>query len=158
MNLAGRPTPKVLTAGLRALNDRHLTRTGQHDVRLRHPLLAEAVRQRLVPGEASDEHRRLALTLAKGRDPSAAEVAEHWRRAGGPAQEVTWRILAARDAGSRFASALEAEQWRRALALWPADVDVVGTPGLRKLDAYVAALDALQHIDLPAAAVVATRP
>lgn len=148
-------TPHALTAGLRALDGRHLTMTGEHDVRLRHPLLAEGVRRRLVAGEASDEHRRLALTLAEGQDPSAAEVAEHWRRADEPAEEILWRIRAARDAGSRFAAAQEAEQWRRALELWPDDADVVGTPGVRRVDAYVAALAALEHIDWPAAAAVA---
>lgn len=148
-------TPPALTAGLRALAGRHLTATGEHDVRLQHPLLAEAVRRRLVAGEAIDVHRRLALALAKGRDPSSAEIAEHWRRADEPAQELVWRIRAARDAGSRFAAAQEAEQWQLALVLWPDDVDVVGTPGLRKADAYVAALDALEHIDWPAAAAVA---
>ena len=91
-------TPYALTAGLRALDGRHLTRTGEHDVGLRHPLFAEAARRRLVAGEASDAHRRLALALAEERDAASAEVAEHWRRAVEPANEIAWRIRAARDA------------------------------------------------------------
>ncbi|CUR58502.1 hypothetical protein NOCA2500001 [metagenome] len=148
-------TPPALTAGLRALDGRHLTTSDGHDVRLGHPLLAEAVRRRLVAGEAIEEHRRLAIALATGQDPSSAEIAEHWHRADEPAQEIEWRIRAARDAGSRFAAAQEAEQWQRALALWPDKADVAGVPGLRKADAYVACLDALQHIDWPTAAAVA---
>jgi tetratricopeptide (TPR) repeat protein len=148
-------TPHALTAALRALHGRHLTRTDERDVRLRHPLLAEAVRRRLVAGESSEVHRRLAVTLAEGRNPLAAEVAEHWRRADEPAQEIVWRIRAARDAGARFAAAQEAEHWRRALQIWPDDADDIGTSGLRKIDAYVAALKALEHIDWPAAAAVA---
>ena len=148
-------TPSALTAGLRALDSRYLTTTGEHDVRLRHPLLAEAARRRLVAGEAIDGHRRLALALAREPDPSSAEVAEHWRCAVEPANEIAWRIRAARDARSRFAAAQEAEHWQRALVLWPDDADVVGTPGLRKADAYVSALEALEHIDWPAAAAVA---
>jgi tetratricopeptide (TPR) repeat protein/lambda repressor-like predicted transcriptional regulator len=150
-------TPDALTAGLRALDGRHLTRTGEHDVRLRHPLLAEGVRRLLVAGEASAEHRRLALTLAEGQDPSAAEIAEHWRRADEPTQEIVWRIRAARDARYRFAAGQEAQQWQRALVLWPDDADIVGTPGVRKADAYVGALEALEHIDWPAASAVADK-
>ena len=69
------------------------------DVELGHPLLAEAIRRRLVAFEVTDEHRRLALALARSADPSPAEVAEHWRRAEDPAEEVVWRVRAAQAAG-----------------------------------------------------------
>ena len=117
-------SPAALTAGLHALDEQFLITTGVHEVRLRHPLFAEAVRRRLVAGEAADEHRRLALTLAESPRPSAAEVAEHWQRADDPEQEILWRIRAAQEAGARFALAHEAEQWRRALELWPDDADL----------------------------------
>ncbi len=128
-----------------------LITTGVHEVRLRHPLFAEAVRRRLVAGEAADEHRRLALTLAESPRPSAAEVAEHWQRADDPEQEILWRIRAAQEAGARFALAHEAEQWRRALELWPDDATYAGSPGVRKVEAYLAAIDALEGVDWQAA-------
>jgi len=143
--------PAALTAGLHALDEQFLITTGIHEVRLRHPLFAEAVRRRLVAGEAADEHRRLALTLAESPRPSAAEVAEHWQRADDPEQEILWRIRAAQEAGARFALAHEAEQWRRALELWPDDTDYAGSPGVRKVDAYLAAIDALEGVDWQAA-------
>ncbi|MFC7494939.1 MULTISPECIES: ATP-binding protein [unclassified Nocardioides] len=149
-------TPAGLTGGLHRLRDRGLVGTaGDGGVRLRHPLFAEAVRRRLVPGEAEDEHRRLARVLAEAPDPSAGEIAEHWRQAGDDPEEIGWRMRAARAAGARFAAAQEADQWRRVLDLWPVDVDSVGEPPLRRVDAYVAAIEALQGIDWPAAAGLA---
>ena len=144
--------PSDLATGLHDLDEHRLLRgsTG-HDVELRHPLLAEAVRRRLVAPEALDQHRRIATTLADSPDASPAEVAEHWERAEDPDHEITWRIRAARAAGQRFALAQEAEQWRRALDLWPGGVETVGSPGVRHVDAYLAALDALESIDVAAA-------
>ena len=144
-----------LAQGLHELDDHRLLRpsTG-HDVELRHPLLAEAVRRRLVAPEAVDEHRRIATALAQTPDASPAEIAEHWERAEDPVQEILWRIRAAQAAGQRFALAQEGEQWRRALDLWPDGVEAVGSPGVRKQDAYVAALAALESTDLVAGAAV----
>ena len=48
--------PTELTTGLRQLTDRRLLHPSiGHDVELRHPLLAEAIRRRLVGSEAVDE-------------------------------------------------------------------------------------------------------
>ncbi|MEP6813961.1 MAG: AAA family ATPase [Marmoricola sp.] len=139
---------EALAARLHDLDRRRLLRTVDgHVVELRHPLLAEAIRRRLVAGEAADEHRRLAVALAASPDPSAAEVAEHWQGAGDAEQELVWRISAARAAGKRFAAAQEGEQWRRALELWPDGVTSAGSPGIRRFDAYLAAIDALEYID-----------
>ena len=123
-----------LAAGLHQLADRRLLHpTGNQDVQLRHPLLAEAIRRRLVRPESIDEHRRLAAALAGTADPAPSEVAEHWQRAGDPAEEIGWRIRAARAAGRRFAAAQEGEQWLRVLELWPEGSDEVGSgdPGWR---------------------------
>ncbi len=141
-----------LAQGLHELDQHRLLRdsTG-HDVELRHPLLAEAVRRRLVAPEAVDEHRRIATALALVPDASPAEVAEHWQRAEDPGQEIRWRIRAAQAAGQRFALAQEAEQWRRALDLWPDGVESLGSPAVRKEDAYLAAMDAMGHLDVAAA-------
>ncbi|HEU5035415.1 MAG TPA: AAA family ATPase [Nocardioides sp.] len=145
-----------LTTALHLLEGRHLVVTaGEHDVRLRHPLLAEAVRRRVVAGEATAVHRRLARALALAPERSAAEVAEHWRCAGDRQEELVWRIRAAQEAGSRFAARHEADQWRRALELWPEGSEHAGEPAVRRSDARLAAIDALAHIDWPAAATLA---
>ena len=140
-------TPAALTPALHALDEQWLITATADDLRLRHPLLAEAVRRRLVLGEAREEHRRLALVLADSLQASAAEVAEHWRRADDPEKEVAWRIRAAQEAGSRFAHTEEAEQWRRALDLWPDDAEFAGSSEVRKVEAYFAAIDALNNVD-----------
>jgi tetratricopeptide (TPR) repeat protein len=89
--------------------------------------------------------------MAARADASPAEVAEHWRRAEDPSEEVTWRVAAAQAATQRFALAQAAQHWRRALDLWPDGVGSLGTPPVRKLQAGLAALDALVFTDLPAA-------
>ena len=77
--------PSELTAGLRQLTDRRLLHPSVgNDVELRHPLLAEAIRRRLVGPEPVDVHRRIAAALARSTDPAPAEVAEHWQRAEDP--------------------------------------------------------------------------
>ena len=146
--------PAELAAGLRELADRRLLRpaTGHH-VELRHPLLAEAIRRRLVALEVTDEHRRLGAALSRSEAPSPAEVAEHWQRAEDPAEEVVWRVRAAQAASRRFALAQAAEQWRRALALWPESWGAVA--GVGKHDAYLDAMDALLFTDVDAAWAVA---
>lgn len=135
-----------LTAALRELRDRRLLRADHRTstVELRHPLLGEAVLRMLVPGEAPTEHRRLAQALADDADAPAAEVATHWQAAGAPAEELPWRIRAARDAEARFAKAQAAEQWLRALAIWPDDLQVAGSPSLSRFRATVAAMSALE--------------
>ena len=56
----------VLVACLRDLDRRHLLATsdGSPHVQLKHPLLAEAVRRRLVAGEAAVVHRKLAEVMS----------------------------------------------------------------------------------------------
>ncbi|WP_299925403.1 AAA family ATPase [uncultured Nocardioides sp.] len=112
-----------LTDALRELVARHLLADPytSTDVTVRHPLMSATVRARLVPGEAAPTHRRLASALAATPHPSAAEVAEHWRRAGDPREELPWRVAAGRAACSGLARDEEAAHWERALELWPAD-------------------------------------
>jgi tetratricopeptide (TPR) repeat protein len=112
---------------------------------LDHPLLAEAARRRLVPGEARQVHRALAEALARTSAPVPAEVALHWRRAGDAEQELPWRVAAARESAARFDWGHEAEQWMRVLELWPDGVDEVGDPPTRLSDAHLAAVDALDE-------------
>ena len=149
-------TSAALASALHDLDARHLLRTGRSDrIGLRHALLAEAAARRLTAHETADEHRRLASSLAATPDPVAAEVAEHWQRAGDTEQELVWRIRAAQQAASRFAFVQAAAQWRRALDLWPDDGDVAGSPEVRRVDAYLAALDALWLADAAAGRTVA---
>lgn len=147
--------PAALTSALHALEQRHLTTTEEHAARLRHPLLAEAVRRRLVAGEESDEHRLVATALADGGEASAVEIAEHWQLAGATDQELVWRIRAAQEVGSMFAAVQAGEHWRRALELWPEDAEVAGSPGVRRADVYLDAIKALEWADWSEAAVVA---
>ena len=133
-----------LAAGLHQLADRRLLHpAGDRDVQLRHPLLAEAIRRRLVRPESLDEHRRLAVALAGTADPAPSEVAQHWQRAGYPGEEITWRIRAARAAGQRFASAQEAEQWLRVLELWP-EAGYEAGDFVTEAGTYLAAIEALK--------------
>ena len=136
--------PDALVAVLRELDRRRLLADSSGEtVALRHPLLAEAVRRHLVPGEAAELHRGLASALSAGGEP--AEVAAHWQAAGDPTQELSWRIRAARVAQERIATAEEARQWRRALELWVDGEDLDEREGLRRVDVEIALLDALHY-------------
>ena len=148
--------PAELATGLHELADRWLLRsTESRAVELRHPLLAEAIRRRLVGPESVDEHRRIATALARSEGASAAEVAEHWQRAGDPSEEIVWRIRAARSAAERFALVQAGAQWRRVLDLWPSWGDTAGSPPIRKVEVYLAAMDALVNVDVATAWEVA---
>jgi hypothetical protein len=75
-------------AGLRELDAQRLLAPADGPlVRLRHPLIVDAIRQRMVPGEAPQVHRRVATVLAAAPDPPAAEIADHWAAAGDTAEE-----------------------------------------------------------------------
>lgn len=138
--------------GLRALQaQRLLASADDFEVRLRHPLVAEAVRSRLVPGEAPEVHRRIATALAREPDPPAAELAQHWDAAGDAEQELLWRISAAQAASARYASQAAADQWQRVLDLWPDDLDQAGDPLLSRAEVLRVALLAIRRVDLSAA-------
>ena len=137
--------------GLRELDAQRLLAPADGPVvRLRHPLIADAIRQRLVPGEAPEVHRRVATVLAAAPDPPAAEIAEHWAAAGDTTEELRWRIAAARAASASFAVEAAATQWRRVLDLWPDELDEAGAPPLGRAEMYVAVLDAGRQLDIAA--------
>ncbi len=157
LGVADRPLPDALlrevtaldstelAAGLHGLADRRLLRpTESRDAELRHPLLAEAIRRRLVGPELVDEHGRMAAALTSTPGAEPAEIAEHWQRADDPGNEIMWRIHAARAAGRRFAATEESEQWLRVLELWPDGAEVAGDPPVTQAGAYIAAIDALK--------------
>jgi tetratricopeptide (TPR) repeat protein len=104
---------------LRTLAHRRLLAVEAPDlVGLAHPLLVEAVGRRLLPGEAAPVHARLAEALDALPGIEPAEVAQHWRDAGRPAEEVGPLVRSARRAGSRFAHREALDDWLRVLDLW----------------------------------------
>ena len=138
--------PERLTSELHELRERRLLRSGPGDTaELQHPLLAEATQRRLVPGEATHVHRRLAEVLGSDGTVSPAEVATHWQLAGDAPREVEWRVAAARDSAERYDWSQEAEHWLRVLALWPTDARTCGDPPVERATAYMAAIDALNQ-------------
>ncbi len=134
----------ALTEGLRELSGRRLLAGTGHDVQLRHPLLAEAVRRSMVLAESVEAHRVIASAMSGWAEASAAEVAVHWESADDDDRELEWRILAARQARARFSWAQEAEQWRRVIELWGDDVT---TPvySASLAEAYCSAAEAHDH-------------
>jgi tetratricopeptide (TPR) repeat protein len=111
----------ALDTALHALAQRYLLAAHATDVSLRHPLLAEAGRNRLLPHERQRWHRRLAETLGRSPSASPAEVAEHWRGAGDAAHELVWRERAASAAEARASMSQAAAAWLRVLELCAAD-------------------------------------
>ena len=124
---------------LRHLAARHLVSVGATDtVRLAHPLLADAARRRLLPGEVRRLHRTFAELLGRGGGADPAVVAEHWRLSGGTTEEARWRAAAARQARRRTDPRSEAEHWLRILEL--GRQHVVAPEGL--VTAWLSAFDA----------------
>ena len=121
LQYASRTDPEALDDALRVLAGRGLIRSrGGHDVELSHPLFVEAVERRLVPGEGARVHARLATALAGATGIEPAEIADHWRAAGRPDQEIAHRAAAARRADERFAWREALDAWLRVLELWDA--------------------------------------
>jgi DNA-binding CsgD family transcriptional regulator len=92
---------------------------------LRHALLGEVVRHRLLPVERRRRHELLAKALMRdqrpiaGRDPAvAAEIAEHCAAAGDGASAIRWAVTAGRLAASVRAYPEAARHLERALGLW----------------------------------------
>jgi hypothetical protein len=135
------PTSELTSALHDLAHRRLLAPEGGRDVALRHPLLADAIRGRLVGGEAAAVHERLAVALAERSDPEPEEVAHHFAQAGCPEAELTWRIRAARQAQRRFAPREELDAWQRVLELWPADSLEAGTPPVMLGEVHARVLD-----------------
>ncbi|TGN64083.1 XRE family transcriptional regulator [Nocardioides eburneiflavus] len=109
---------RAFRRGLRDLSAAQLVSTSPTDeVALAHPLIAEAVRRRLLPGEARSLHGALAQALTESGDAPEAELAAHWQAAGRPDRELDCRVAAARHAHERLALRDELESWLRALEL-----------------------------------------
>ncbi len=92
--------------------------------RFRHALLAEAVRDDLLPAERIGLHRRLAAVLtarpelrAESPATAAAEIAHHWTEAGDSGHAFPAWIEAGRSAGTAHAWRESASAYERALSL-----------------------------------------
>ena len=112
---------------------------------LRHGLLAEAVREALLPGERREWHLRLARTLIdEGHATSSGEIAEHYRAAGDAGSELAWRVRAGQQADQVYAFTQSADHWLRAIEL----IESISSPslpdGCSPLMVYAAASDALE--------------
>ncbi len=137
--------PERLSKELHDLQRRRLVRTTSLGAaQLQHPLLAEATRRRLVAGESREVHRALAEVLGTEPDASPAEIATHWEGASDTERELEWRIAAARSSAEAYDRANEAEQWCRAVQIWPAAVAAAGVPAVTLPEGYLAAMDALR--------------
>ncbi|MBD3944311.1 AAA family ATPase [Nocardioides ganghwensis] len=144
--------PHELSHTLRELRDLQLLGVTDGMVHLRHPLLAEAARRRLLPGETAALHRSLAVVLAAAADAEPAEVARHWQGAGHASEELVWRVRAARAAAERYASAQAAEHWLRAWALWPRESREVGDEPVRRHEVVAGIANQLDLAGRPAEA------
>ena len=135
--------PAELTSALRELDSVHLLAAPEtpHEVELRHPLLAEAFRRHLVPGEGPAVHARVAAALGAGARGSPAEIAGHYRAAGLARDELEWRVRAARAAAAVFAPHQELAEWVRALELWPDGRQATTEPPVTRLEAHLRAID-----------------
>jgi len=129
---------------LHALN---LLRPSRGDgVELRHALLAEAVAADLLPAERRDQHGRIAdLLIARNRAGDATDICEHQAAAGRKADELRWRVSAARDAERIFALNAASRHWQRAMALWDDVDDAESVAGLSFFEVYENTRDALSE-------------
>lgn len=81
---------------LRVLDRRGLLRgNARGDAELSHPLLAEAIHRRLLPGEGAQVHAQLAEVLSREPGIEPAELADHWQAADRPDLEAPHREVAA---------------------------------------------------------------
>jgi DNA-binding CsgD family transcriptional regulator len=137
--VAGRRVPHRLLAAVAALDDRRLdgalreavayqllvTRPDQDGYEFRHALLQEVIYSDLLPGERARLHARVAATIAAHPDWAggraatlAAEVADHWERAGDLERALPAAIEAAAQAEHAYAFAEAHRVYERALDLW----------------------------------------
>jgi DNA-binding CsgD family transcriptional regulator/tetratricopeptide (TPR) repeat protein len=116
-------------AGLEELGQRQLLRrvdTG-HRPELRHALLAEAIADSMLASRRRQLHGRLAQLLIDEGGSSPAWIAEHLATAGRLDDELSWRVRAARQAESVYASTEAFRHWQRLMSIW----DSVPTAGDR---------------------------
>jgi hypothetical protein len=96
-----------------------IARIGADDYTFRHALVQTASYELLGADERRQIHERAAEVLARGPDPDALVIAEHWQKSLQPARAIPWLLQAAQTAFARcdIPSAMRGVQ--RALALGP---------------------------------------
>ena len=115
--VAGTPD---LPAALRSALDAHLLVRERDDrgVAFRHGLIGEVLYGRLLPQERTRMHRAIATALGDAPDAPAAQLAEHWHRAGEHADALRASIAAGLEASRVSAFAEARGHLERALELW----------------------------------------
>jgi DNA-binding CsgD family transcriptional regulator len=137
--VAGRRVPHRLLAAVAGLDDRRLdgalrqavahqllvTRPDQDGYEFRHALLQEVVYTGLLPGERARLHAHVAAAVAAhpgwaggSAATVAAELADHWERAGNLERALPATIEAAAQAEGTYAFAEALRHYQRALDLW----------------------------------------
>jgi predicted ATPase len=131
-------TDDELTGSLREAVDRgllHITpveQAGQEVYEFRHALLQEAVYGELLPAQRARLHGAYASVLAglpTAVSRFAAELAEHWYRAGQSAEALAWSVRAADQAGRAYAYGEAARHCERVLELWDQVPDAADLAG-----------------------------
>jgi DNA-binding CsgD family transcriptional regulator len=104
----------------------------------RHALVREAVHDDLLPGEHARLHARYAAAVeaepdlvAAGR--AAAEIAHHWHAAQDYPRALPAAVVAAEEAGARYAYAEKSQLLDRALQLWEVVPDAEALLGMDHL-------------------------
>ncbi len=141
---------------LRGLASRGLIRgNARDDAELSHPLFADAIHRRLLPGEGGQVHAQLAQALSSEPGVEPAEVANHWQAANRPDLEIPRRVAAATRARDRFAYQEALRAWLRVLEIWDAGTT---SAELQLWDVLAKALEgAVESGDLDAGRALARR-
>jgi DNA-binding CsgD family transcriptional regulator len=151
--VAGGPDDE-LTGSLREAVDRGLLhinpmeQAGQEVYEFRHALLQEAVYGELLPGQRARLHGAYATVLAglpAAVPRFAAELAEHWYRAGQPAEALTWAVHAADRAERVYAHGEAARHCERVLELWDQVPDAAGRAGADRVGLHARAARAWEY-------------
>ena len=152
--VAGGPEEE-LVGSLREAVDRGVLRitsveqAGQEEVyEFRHALLQEAIYCELLPGQRARLHGAYASVLAAlpGAVPQfAAELAEHWYRAGQPGEALAWAVRAAGRAERVYAHREAARNCERVLELWDQVPDAAALAGTDRADLHTRAARAWEY-------------
>ena len=128
-----------------------MEQAGQEVYEFRHALLQEAVYGQLLPGQRARLHGAYAHALAgmpAGGLPApqfAAELAEHWYRAGQPAEALAWSVRAADRAERVYAHGEAARHCERVLELWDQVPDAAGRAGTDRAALHTRAAQAWEY-------------
>ncbi|MEO8246245.1 MAG: AAA family ATPase [Chloroflexota bacterium] len=150
--VAGLP-PDELLESLREAVDRAVITTDPASARyrFRHPLIAEAVYEDLLPGERIRWHAAYAAALEAtprlgDSSPSraAAELANHWMRAGDERRALPALVAAARSANAAFAQAEAFAALDKALAIIEVTPDALADIDIGLLELTRLAAEAAQ--------------